>query len=193
MVVHHLCCLAGTVKCSGFFLPSLPIMKYTLTEGGKIVKARLPNVSETTIQINCVRWFDIQYSKLSQLLFHIPNGGKRSKREAATFKRMGVRRGVADLYLSIPNRNFHGLYVETKTIKGQQSAEQAQFQKKVESIGYRYAIVDNVEQFIFIVQTYMQSTPFFHPTWRQIAALNTEQVANRGRRLQKPKKPNQQP
>ena len=34
-----------------------------------------------------------------RMLFHIPNGGKRTKTEAARFRAAGVRSGVPDLFL----------------------------------------------------------------------------------------------
>lgn len=39
-----------------------------------------------------------------RLLFHIPNGGKRSKTEAARFRAAGVRSGVPDLFFAVRAR-----------------------------------------------------------------------------------------
>lgn len=36
-------------------------------------------------------------------IFHIPNGGRRDKREAASLKRQGVKPGVPDLF--VPTRS----------------------------------------------------------------------------------------
>lgn len=47
-------------------------------------------------------------------LFHVPNGGSRSKIEGQRFKAMGVRRGVSDLLLLHPSKGFHGLCIEMK-------------------------------------------------------------------------------
>lgn len=52
---------------------------------------------EDTEQIYFVQWFRRQYPKV--LIFHIPNGGKRGKTEAARFKAMGVVAGVPDLFV----------------------------------------------------------------------------------------------
>ena len=45
--------------------------------------------------------------------FHCPNGGSRPPREAAAFKRMGVRAGVPDLILVHEGRVF-GLELKAK-------------------------------------------------------------------------------
>ena len=37
----------------------------------------------------------------AQLLFHVPNGGKRNAAEAAHLKRQGVKAGVPDLFLPV--------------------------------------------------------------------------------------------
>ncbi len=62
-------------------------------------------------------WNMGRYPEL-ELLYHIPNGGKRSKPEAARFKREGVKAGVPDLCLPVARRGFHGLYIELKAEGG---------------------------------------------------------------------------
>ena len=49
-----------------------------------------------------------------RLLFHIPNGGGRSKAEAGRFKREGVKAGVPDLCLPAARGKYHGLFIELK-------------------------------------------------------------------------------
>lgn len=53
--------------------------------------------------------------------FHVPNGGKRSKAEAARLKAMGTRAGVPDL-IFIHQGRFLG--IELKTEDGRLSPEQ---------------------------------------------------------------------
>lgn len=52
------------------------------------------------------------------LLFHIPNGGKRSAAEAGRFKAMGVKPGVPDLFLPVPRGGYSGLFIELKRAHG---------------------------------------------------------------------------
>ena len=53
-----------------------------------------------------------------RLLYHIPNGGKRTKTEARRFCAQGVKPGVPDLCLPVARRGYHGLYIELKRRKG---------------------------------------------------------------------------
>lgn len=51
---------------------------------------------------------------LKDLILHIPNGGNRGIKEATRFKKMGVKRGVSDLFLPYPKHGYHGLWIELK-------------------------------------------------------------------------------
>lgn len=115
------------------------------------------NYEEDNIQRSCIEWFDMQYPKLGKLLYHIPNGGKRNAREASRFKRQGVRPGVADLFLSIPSGNHHGLYIEVKSSKGKQTDNQKEFETIVEKHGYPYRVIRSLDSFIELIKSYMKN------------------------------------
>ena len=91
------------------------------------------------------------------LLFAVPNGGARDAVTGARLKAEGVMAGVADLFLSIPNAQYHGLYIEIKTATGTQSKSQRIFQQRVEAMGYRYAVVRSFEQFVAEIREYLNS------------------------------------
>ena len=59
------------------------------------------------------------------LVIHIPNGGKRGKREAAELKRMGVVAGVPDLVILLNGGAV--LFLEVKSKKGKLSPDQEAF------------------------------------------------------------------
>ena len=59
-----------------------------------------------------------------ELMFHVPNGGRRDATEAAHLKRQGVRAGVPDICLPVARGGYHGLFIELKTAGGRASAEQ---------------------------------------------------------------------
>ena len=90
---------------------------------------------EEDIQMACVKWFDYTYPKLSKLLHHSPNGGKRNVREAARFKRMGVRAGFPDLILLYPVKMFNCLCIEMKSDKGTQTINQMEWAELVKRAG----------------------------------------------------------
>mgnify|MGYP000046985433 FL=1 len=53
--------------------------------------------SENALQQKCYFWFHNTYPEYRGLLFAVPNGGKRTKREAKTLKLTGVVSGVSDM------------------------------------------------------------------------------------------------
>jgi hypothetical protein len=70
--------------------------------------------------------------------FHaIPNGGDRHKATAGKMKAEGQRAGVADYSLPVPRGEFHGLYIELKSMTGYASDEQKEFVQFVRGQGFR--------------------------------------------------------
>lgn len=71
-------------------------------------------------QMKIFRWAALQENVMPELklLFAIPNGGKRSKATAAILKATGVKAGVPDIFLPVPRREYHGLYIELKRPDG---------------------------------------------------------------------------
>lgn len=113
-------------------------------------------LSESSLQIQCIRWFDIQYPYWSKFLFHIRNGGSiKSAREGAKFKRMGVRKGIPDLFLSIPANGCHGFYIELKKQGGKPSQEQIDNGNSFQELGYRFEIISDLDTFILAINSYM--------------------------------------
>lgn len=112
---------------------------------------------ESKIQQACVHWFKYQYPHFKLLLFSVPNGGWRGKIEASIMKAEGVTAGVSDLLLLIPNKFYHGLCIEMKTGErgSRQSQAQKEWQKAVESVGYKYVVCHCFDDFVLEVSRYM--------------------------------------
>jgi VRR-NUC domain len=77
------------------------------------------------------------------VIFHVPNGGLRSKPEAAKLKWMGVLAGVLDLVLVLPDGQC--AFWETKTPRGQLSDDQLAFIKRLITLGHRWAVVLSID------------------------------------------------
>ena len=122
--------------------------------GNKGTKQK-PSHIESEMQRSCKRWFDLQYPKLSRLLFAVPNGGARNSREAAIMKAEGVTAGVADMILLIPRKGYGCLCIEFKTEDGQQSESQKLWQADVEAHGNKYVVVRSIDQFVKEVKNYL--------------------------------------
>jgi len=110
---------------------------------------------EDDLQKACITWFDYQYPKLKNLLFHVPNGGHRNIREAARLKSQGVRPGVSDLILLIPKGEFHGMCIEMKSEKGKVSKLQNEWFMEVDSNGYYCFICHNFNLFKLKINQYL--------------------------------------
>jgi len=76
-------------------------------------------------------------------VFHVANGGLRSKSEAARLKWMGVKAGVLDLVVLLPSGR--SAYWECKTPKNGLSQEQKDFIERLKVLGHSYGIVRSIE------------------------------------------------
>ena len=112
---------------------------------------------ESNLQIQCVRWFRLQYPKYAKLLFAVPNGGYRNKIEAGIMKAEGVVSGVADLILLIPSKGFNSLCIEMKTDKGRQNENQKAWQSDTENVGNAYKICRSVDDFMNEINGYLNA------------------------------------
>lgn len=79
-------------------------------------KENLAIPTEEEEQAILFRWAELSRATMPELemLYHIPNGGLRSKTEAARFKAAGVKAGVPDICLPVARGEYHGLYIELK-------------------------------------------------------------------------------
>lgn len=87
-----------------------------------------------------------QYPELA-LLFAVPNGGHRSKRQGALLKLTGVKKGVPDTFLPVPRGEYHGLWVEMKSLSksARVSPEQRKWIADLKDQGYRAAVCRGFE------------------------------------------------
>jgi hypothetical protein len=106
-------------------------------------------------QAALIEW-SLLYNEL-RWLHHIPNGKKRSKAVAGQLKAMGVKRGIADLFLPVPQVPYHGLYIEMKNpeTRSGQTKEQKEYQAHCELTGYKYVVARGAGEGISAIQEYM--------------------------------------
>lgn len=134
--------------------------------------ARKLNIEDDE-QIALIQWAElcklpesptvITGSTVADYLFHIPNGGKRGKREGARFKRMGVKRGVSDLFLPVPLHGHCGLWIELKAPyrdskdKNRPTKEQREWLEKMDKAGYITAVCYGWLQAKEIIKRYLEN------------------------------------
>lgn len=100
--------------------------------------------SEDQEQSWLAAWFRNTYPDLR--MFAIPNGGLRTKTQAAIFKATGVCSGVPDLMVPVPRGGYNGLFVEMKTQDGGRvDKEQKEWKTYLESMGYKSIICNGFE------------------------------------------------
>ena len=123
--------------------------------------SKLPPPREGAEQATLFHWAEMQsiwYPEL-ELLFHIPNGGKRSKSEAARFKAEGVKPGVPDICLPVARGEYHGLYIELKRRSGNHAADkQLDWLEKLNNQGYKTAICYGWEEAATVITKYLKES-----------------------------------
>lgn len=90
---------------------------------------------QQTLMLACWRHPQAKY------IYAIPNGGGRSKIEAAIMMGEGVRAGIPDLHLPIAVGPFHSLYVELKCGRNTPSDKQEKWLADLSSFGHATAVV----------------------------------------------------
>ena len=87
--------------------------------------------SETSEQIGLLTWFKNKFPGV--LIYHTPNGEKRSISVAVRLKKLGVVRGIPDLF--VPSWK---LFIEMKRVDGGTvSPDQKKIMAYLERVGYR--------------------------------------------------------
>ena len=138
---------------------------------------------ESKLQIQCVTWFKYQYPHLAPLMFAVPNGGSRDKREAAIMKAEGITAGVSDLILNIRGGLHTQLAVEMKDVKGRQSPEQKRYQRYAEAVGIKYIICRSFQDFKDEVTNYIETVcPLILQQMKNIHREEQEQEVQEARR-----------
>lgn len=124
---------------------------------------------ESILQESCFTWFKLQYPKMEKMFYAIPNGGSRAKKEVKNkagktvyvsiegkrMKAEGVKAGVADAFLGVARKGFHGMYIEFKWGRNTTSAEQKAFLEIAKTFGYHTVVVYSFDQFVAEIEKYL--------------------------------------
>jgi len=119
-------------------------------------------MSEAVEQIKVVEWCKTTAYRLHGtthygvgLIIHIPNGGLRSRSEAARLKAMGVRSGVSDLFLPVPVPPHAGLWIEMKAQGGAVAPKQDEWLDLMRSSGYAAFVAVGADEAIALIKDYL--------------------------------------
>lgn len=86
-------------------------------------------------------YFKLKYPKYVEHFAHIANESQRSVAQWNKLMRMGFKKGFSDIFISVPNKMYHGLFIELKSKRsnnawGKPTKEQKEFIKNKSEIGY---------------------------------------------------------
>lgn len=113
-------------------------------------------LTEHQEQVLLIKWFDLQY-RGRIVLFAIPNGGQRNLLVAKKMKAEGVRAGVPDLFLAVPNKDYAGLFIEMKKEKGGVVSEYQKIMlSRLEQAGYKCSVCKGFEEAKAEIEEYLK-------------------------------------
>jgi hypothetical protein len=113
---------------------------------------------ESLAQQALIKWWSVAcktYQIPERLLFSIPNGGRRDPLAMIFLKREGLRPGVCDLFLAVPGKTTHGLFIEMKTPTGKTSTEQMLFALDVQMFGYTAVVCRSTDEARKVISEYI--------------------------------------
>lgn len=120
---------------------------------------RVPTEAQEQEQL--FKWAEYAAGKypVLQAMFHIPNGGSRRPAEARHLKEQGVKAGVPDICLPVPNKTYHALYIELKRRKGGRvSDEQREWVEALNRVGNKAVVCRGFDEARQTILDYLKGT-----------------------------------
>lgn len=112
-------------------------------------------MTERDEQITLFDW--AQYRTDLQLMFHIPNEGRRSVQHTVSLKRQGLKPGVPDIFLPVAKGGYHGLFIEMKRrIGGRSTPEQKEWQRALLEEGYAACVCKGCDEARETIEWYLR-------------------------------------
>jgi len=88
-------------------------------------------------------------------MFAIPNGGYRTKATAGKMAAEGLKAGIADVFVPIPSKDYHGLFIEMKFGRNKLTELQQEFFEYATQQGYCCKVAYSAEEAIEIIDEYL--------------------------------------
>ena len=105
----------------------------------KVKSLTLSESQEQTLLFKWAGWNHTTYPEL-EMMYAVPNGGKRDIVTATHLKAEGVKAGVPDICLPVPRGGYHGLYIELKVHGNKPSELQESWLRRLSEQGYFTAV-----------------------------------------------------
>lgn len=109
-------------------------------------------------QVTVFQWAKIKESEYPclSLLYAIPNAGKYKDTGRLYMWAEGLRSGVPDICLPVPNHSFAALYIELKKKGGKVSDAQFSWINALTSVGNKVAVCYGADEAIKVIEEYLK-------------------------------------
>lgn len=118
-----------------------------------------PVPTESQEQQRLFQWAKMQSGKYPELelMYHIPNEGKRSRITGRRMVAEGLKKGVPDICLPVARGGSHGLYIELKRTKNWKiTQEQENWMRDLMGQGYQVALCIGWEKAADVILNYLR-------------------------------------
>lgn len=119
----------------------------------------IPEPTESVEQQRLFQWARMAAGARPELdlLYHIPNEGKRSVKNGARMKAEGLKKGVPDVCLPVARSGCHGLYIELKRERsGRATPEQVAWMDALMAEGYAVSLCHGWERAAEAIEAYLE-------------------------------------
>lgn len=117
----------------------------TPSDNGATPTGKRRRHEEDDLQRATAQLLTLRYSRRC-FAFHVPNGGRRNRTEAARLKGMGVLAGVADWIVLLPGGRFAAIELKRRD-GGYLSPAQKHFRERVEGLGGAWYLARTLDEF----------------------------------------------
>lgn len=84
---------------------------------------------------------------------HIANERRTAPHKGLILKRMGVTKGVSDIFIPRATKNYHGTWIELKTDEGKPTPHQLDFIQQMIKEGYYGQICYGADEAILLIKS----------------------------------------
>jgi hypothetical protein len=112
--------------------------------------------NEDCLQADCWQWLWKEHPETRRCCWHVPNGKKRSKVEAAQLKAMGVLAGVHDIHFYWQSQYY---IMELKVLGNQLTEPQELYRDAMLAQGAIFYEIRTLEKFKEVITTILTQSP----------------------------------
>jgi len=115
-------------------------------------------LSERQEQTIVIGWIAAQFPWLINHTIYIMNEKRCSVHVGAMLNKQGRLPGASDLFIAYPTKDYTGLFIEMKSLKGKPTPAQLCFIDRMNRVGYYACVCYGAEQAIETIKNYLSET-----------------------------------